>query len=814
MKINYMKNLIYLISLISGFILTLNGLFQQKWPSVLPNNGNEIGYLLYLLLGFLIFFSLIRQFKLNIILLFSFALILTAILSDKFSELIFVLIYLLSAAALGNLAIKYFLKLNVDFISSVLIGCGVFGSVFSIAALFRINYSSIYLLFFLAIILYSHNYIFSIYNQAKNYSIEYNLTNSILVSLISILLLLHFSFSFFPELTFDGLANHLFTASYIKYFHKWAFNPEYYVLSLSPMLGDWQYAIVYLLGGEYSAKLLNNFFLLFLSLTVYKFVLLLTDNKTSGFYSVLILLSTPITFMVSSSLHIEIIWSCFLLSSLYFIFFKKNKIDKIFNPQYLFLFGIFFGFSLSTKSVSLLLAPIFAMFVLFINFKSSTLLSTVKISPKIILIVFLFGSIPYITSLILSGNPFFPFFNGIFKSIYFPIENFNNTLFNHKFSISTFYDITFNSEKYIEGTTGSSGFQWTLFILFLLALLIFNFNSSFSYLFILFLLSISSEFYFQSYLRYIYPLFALFSILIGISYSFLHLKLYKFIYILIILFCIILNLIFFGSSVWHYRDIPISYIFTPELRSQIYDNRSYNRKIVDFLNIININHDPVLLLGTDASAGILAETIHASWYNSKFNSLITNSTDPEYFAKVLRGYGVNYIVVNINEIKNNSPLGSNLEKVSDIIWKYNVLEIRKLKENYSFGDELLNNPSFISSSGWSFSDRSKFIRNNAVLVNSSSPVTQAVDVVPGEWYYNSVTFKCDAEVTRGRIQVNWQDSNDNLIFPNLSSFDCLDSYRTYSQVVQAPKGATKAIIYGSSNTSIPIIVSAISFRKK
>ena len=71
-----------------------------------------------------------------------------------------------------------------------------------------------------------------------------------------------------PEASADGLAMHLVIADTLARTHALLLDPHHYVWAFMPMGGDWCYAIVYLLGGEYAARLLNFVMLLLIALLV------------------------------------------------------------------------------------------------------------------------------------------------------------------------------------------------------------------------------------------------------------------------------------------------------------------------------------------------------------------------------------------------------------------------------------------------------------------------------------------------------------------------------------------------------------------
>ena len=76
-------------------------------------------------------------------------------------------------------------------------------------------------------------------------------------ALLAFGLIMHWLVVLKPEQSADGLAMHLAIPANIALHHAFTFEPTLIVWSVMPMGADFAYSIVYLLGGEFAARLLN-----------------------------------------------------------------------------------------------------------------------------------------------------------------------------------------------------------------------------------------------------------------------------------------------------------------------------------------------------------------------------------------------------------------------------------------------------------------------------------------------------------------------------------------------------------------------------
>ncbi len=107
-----------------------------------------------------------------------------------------------------------------------------------------------------------------------------------------------------PESSADGLAMHLAIPVNISLHHMFTYRPGRIFWSVMPMGADWCYTMVYLLGGEYAARLLNFAMLLLLEALLYRAV---RRSVTSGRCIRILALfaSTSLVQLVTGSMYVE-----------------------------------------------------------------------------------------------------------------------------------------------------------------------------------------------------------------------------------------------------------------------------------------------------------------------------------------------------------------------------------------------------------------------------------------------------------------------------------------------------------------------------
>src|SRR5664279_2892394 len=147
-----------------------------------------------------------------------------------------------------------------------------------------------------------------------------------------------------PESSADGLSMHLAVPANIAANHILTFDPGRFLWAVMPMGADFSWSIVYLLGGEMAARLLN-FTLLLVLLGLLHAAVRRSVSPGVAWLLVALFAATPMVQLVTGSLFVENLLTSFLLGMMTAIWLFAESADR----RYLYLAAALGGTALATK---------------------------------------------------------------------------------------------------------------------------------------------------------------------------------------------------------------------------------------------------------------------------------------------------------------------------------------------------------------------------------------------------------------------------------------------------------------------------------
>ena len=806
--------------MVAALAVTGYGLAQQEWPAVLPSwrYGATAGYLAFIACSALAI--AMARIVLHAGCVASTAVLgaALALVGGGLASLVAVLFFLAASWSLGYLVTRVLCRQfpTADEPLRVLVGAGLWATAVSLSAHFAVNYSWVYAIALALPIVAARKPLAGLVRNIALQALRQRHGRRRLVekSLLGALVLTYLAFAFLPELAYDPLAIHLFVPGYIEANGAWNFDPGRYVWTLMPMLADWAYTINFLLGGEAAARLVNLVFLLACAHLVRQLVRTLGGSGRGADWGALVLLSTPLTFLLGSALYTEPFWSAYLLAGA-LVFFRMVEGDGNERSQ-LALAALLLAFSAAAKAVALAILPI--VFALLIPRVPALLARGNRLFTFRAAGLFLaLASIPYLVAWALSGNPVFPFFNGLFESPLYPAENFSNSAFESEIGWNLPYLLVFAAERYTSGMTGSTGaagFQWLLLLIpGVLAAGAFR-NGKAATVAGVCVLSLLVVFAFQTFLRYVFPAYLFLGVLIGLALSdcVRRGRTLGGGMVALAALTVGLNILFFGSSSPSYRDVPVLAVFDPERREEIVRRRAPMRRAVELVAELNESRSPVAFLSPPLAAGLTTEALFANWYNSSFERELRSIQDFNNFVGLVQEQGVRYLISHSAWQGQREGLTALVDRAFHKIAGFGPVSVFRLDEALAFPTELLAGPTVFSLPSWRHREGSTVHDDGTLLVTARSPITQAVPVEAGKRYLNRVTARCVDRPAKGRLQVIWRDAAGNPLGREIVAFNCRGRWAVESQEVVAPRGAAHAVVFGSGHTAAPIRISEISFR--
>lgn len=800
------------LSFLACIGLTTWGLMQMFWSGEIVFGWSSlINYAVYIMIGMLVVAIIGKWIKLNAIVTGALIGCIIAITTGAIWPLLVTIWFGFACYVVG----LYFLKLcKVDVIKVTgltlfLVGACLYGTAVGLSAHFRVNYPGIYALALIIPIIIGWRLIHAAIHSFRDYLTIYS-EIKILDIVIALIALVHFSVSLMPEVGHDALAGHLFIPGHLHARQMWSFDVNTYVWAVMPMLGSWLYSIGYMLAGEQASRLINVGFIFVLCWLIRDLVIWAGGRTIGARWAVLLFLTTPLTFTESSSLFIESVWTAFVVAGSMAVFkLVKSEDDQGFH---LVTAGIFLGGALASKAVTFTILPALLL-ILIVRYKTW---SKPKLMSSIVLGLVLFlgiGSFHYVRAWYFTGNPVFPFFNHIFESSYWPPIAFEPpAIFNKGINWDVVYQLTFHSQRFLEGRAGAAGFHLLLLLLpaFLIILAVRNVQG-FILLFVA-VLSVTLTFHSTAYLRYVFPSFVWLAAVIGLAISINYGKLYLSRYLLNItlIIAILLNFFFLRSGTF-YGDISLQAMISNGGREAYLNKRLPIRNAVQLVNRLNIGNAPVAVFGSPLTAGLNSDALYPNWYNYRFRDNVSKITTSRDMAQMLLLEGVHYLI--LDRDWGDSEKRNMIENITLNISNFDNISVLRLNDDIRFQIELLKNSDFNYFDGWVFSNENIPQLFGQVLVSVSSPVTQSVSVIPGRWYQNSVTAMCTDIPSQGRIQVNWMDVNGKFITTDIQVFDCTLEESSHSMDIIAPARASTANVYATGHSDIPILIKKVTFRQ-
>jgi hypothetical protein len=806
------------MTLIAGMALTIWGLVHLAWPQALSwaSASALFQYLAFMSVcaGLIVTGSFWN--KRNPLLIGAIIATGLALLSGALWPLLVTLWFALASTIFGK-SILFTLRINAaeNWLTNFLIGSGVYGTAVGLLAHFPVNYPGVYgfalalpaVLWWLNAAEYWRSFIAVLAkNDDSRFKIKW------LDAAIAVVAMVHFAVALMPELGHDALAMHLFVPVHMASRHQWGFDADTYVWAVMPMLGDWIFSIGYMLAGETAARLINLSFILVLAWLVRDLVLWAGGTLKGARWGALIFLSTPLTFTESSKLFIESVWAAFVVAGILALLRLSVSSDK--PKSWLGLAAFFLGFAVATKAVTLTILPVLLLLLLwhYRSWLKSTSFPSWLTAVGLFSVV---GLIPYLTAWRLTGNPVFPFFNGIFQSQYYPPVNFESpSVFGKGLTWDMVYRITFDSGKYLEASAGASGFQWLLLFVSASIVLFIGKNRKGVTLLLVGILVVAVVFQSVSYLRYVFPAYVVFSAAIGIALGSVLNENYvsKAVWTVAAAATVLLNLLFLSSGA-QYRDFPLKSIWDLANRDAYLQARLPIRNAVELVNQLNGGRSPVAVFAQPLTAGIKSDALYPNWYNFRFQGEITASNKVEDIANVLLTRGVDLIMLDSNWSGGPEKLEL-IVNATELVAEYGSISVRRVRTDYRFKIEQVKSPEFSSIDAWSLSPGAAYEADSKIVtVNVAASATQAIATSPGQRYLNTVVSKCFKAPSVGRVQINWLDQKGQFIKADIKTFDCTLDWSEQAMEVIAPSSAATAIVYVTGHTAAPIQFKSNSLKK-
>ncbi|MBN1532961.1 MAG: hypothetical protein JXA20_09885 [Spirochaetes bacterium] len=398
---------------------------------------------------------------------------------------------------------------------ALFVGLTVNGIIIWAAMHFRINYQWVYIVFYSMQIIVFRQSILNAAARIKLLNGSWQISRGMM--LILLFMIVNVVYPLVPFYLFDELVTYFYMPKFVAMHHYFDFSPHYPPGMHHAVVPFGIYTSLYLIGNEFALRLFVYFtyFISFIMLERYAYH---EFGERTSFLTVIAFIFTPFLLWDIASFYLDVFGffssTVLLVSSLYC--FKNINRRNVIALFALFAFAYF-----NRMQAAFLVVPIgICLCVLVWQKNRKEHEGGLLASPFVGFFMFLLLLSPFlIISYVTSNNPFFPFFNNIFKSEYM-MRNSNSFGVGASpiVSFSALYDITFHgNNRYYYLFAGPYAFGFFYFIFGYLSpiFLFIKKNSKFIFIFVLFILGFVLFYTIQPQMRYFNSIMPVGALVIG-----------------------------------------------------------------------------------------------------------------------------------------------------------------------------------------------------------------------------------------------------------------------------------------------------------
>lgn len=323
----------------------------------------------------------------------------------------------------------------------------------------RVNYDFVYFGFLMAEILLFHRPLTEVLTTLARKAKSYRFSPGQWGIVLGATILLPCALT--PLILYDDAARHLFFPKQIAMFGMHVFDPSYVWTVDTEVFSQGCFAVSYLLGGEYAVRLLN-FSAAFVAMLLIEDFCRRRFGATTALWTALTLVSMPIMGTAVSAVYLETL-NFLSVAVLMVVTFQLLPFIVLRRAVCFFILA---AFAYLYKQQAVFLAVPLAVGV-----AASLISQSIKRRSSLPIVSLAVGTLAGIVvvspflgqNYILTGNPFFPWLNGMFHSDWFDPNNFEGIRFDQNLGFGSLWALTFHGERFAEA--GRFQFGISFFVL-------------------------------------------------------------------------------------------------------------------------------------------------------------------------------------------------------------------------------------------------------------------------------------------------------------------------------------------------------------
>ena len=612
---------------------------------------------------------------------------------------------------------------------------------------------------------------------------------------------MHVCFAGLPERYHDALAMHLVIPRALELFGYWHFDAREYAWAVQPMGANWLFGWAYVLAGEYAAKLLNAVFLLLICGVIIEARVV---SKRLGLFAVAILVLTPLTFLETASLFVDNALTLFVVAAVIF----AARIREAPAPSSVAGFAMASAGAIAVKLHGLVACGVTVLALLVFG-GWRELYRYGRRTTTVCLVAAAAALWPYVYAWRATGNPVFPFFNAIFNSALFPLENFENALYPGGVSLADFFDLTFSSAKYLEGRDGAFGFAITLLLPAGLLLVAVTGSQKLRLIAFAAVTYTAIVLFNTRYLRYIYPVFPLFALVLVYPFSVVRGPYARGAMLLTALVGMAWGLVRVPAAGWILTRIDLPTAFSPQAKELLADVEVPPRKMGRIQAALGDNESRVVIFGQPVGADIRGRPIYVNWYYPKLQALVLKMSTPEDAANALAALDATHVIFDNRRLKPEwAPWHDAAERYGRLIFSTATGELYDFHAGAVPGVDIFGGPPGPWRRWEVIPSQERPVTGVNLMLPPAAATSRAAELAQlpdGVQVTLSANHVCDTP-TLIRAQINWLRPDGSIIRTDATQSACGDGPERASVRAPKPEGAHAAYFYfandGSANARL------------
>jgi len=563
------------------------------------------------------------------------------------------------------------------------------------------------------------------------------------------------------------------------------------LLAVTPLAVQYLYAAAYMFGGEMAARLVNVGTLLTALALVHATVRGFA-GRTSALVATLVAAASPIALLESASLFIDNAWALLVTGAFVaFLQFARGG-----DAVRLVAGGLLFGAALAAKFISVAALPGIALMLGLAlrergaRFPWGTLALAVAAGLAL-------AAPPYVIAFVKTGNPVFPFLNGVFKSpLYIPgnmphVEPSLHPLLP--------YWMTFHTDRHLEAVPGAFGFEVLLLgPAVLVAVVAWGRREgvAMGLAALSFALVVVAN---VAYVRYVYPALFPFAIALGATLgggAAAGWTIHAFRAVAGI--ALVANVLFLPAGFTPSRSFDLAPIVDPVARHAYIGKWAASRHVVPLLNALPNQDTAVAFFGGPPFSAQIRRRALVDSYTYRFQGRVEKIKSRDDLLRLVGDFDLGYIVFNSQlEQRLRGIVESAAEPVAvfEDSTVYRVAERARYPVRLTGGEAMTIGPAAWIEIGSVVRDAAA----GTVRVNELDALYQRVPVAGGRQYRYAVTARCAGTPADVRLQVIWHrpDGSTSLSFRPVA---CLPEWSEEEAIFTAPDDATVAVVFAIGHT--------------